>query len=50
MGGVAGRVALGAGGGVGTAGAEGLEREGAAVFCTDRVGATADPIPRRGAQ
>ncbi len=40
---VAGKVALvvGAGGGIGGAGAEALAREGAAVFCADRDGAAA---------
>ena len=40
---VAGKVALvlGAGGGIGGAGAEALAREGAAVFCTDHDGAAA---------
>src|SRR3954471_13758310 len=44
MGRVAGKVALvaGAGGGIGGAGAGGLAREGAAVFCTDRDGAAAE--------
>jgi len=44
MGRVAGKVALvtGAGGGIGGAGAEGLGREGAAVFCTDIDGAAAE--------
>jgi len=43
MGRVAGKVALvvGAGGGIGGAGAEALAREGAAVFCTDHDGAAA---------
>jgi glucose 1-dehydrogenase len=41
---VAGKVALvvGAGGGIGGAGAEALAREGAAVFCTDSDGAAAE--------
>ena len=43
MGRVAGKAALvaGAGGGIGGAGAVGLAREGASVFCTDRDGAAA---------
>src|SRR3954465_12773551 len=49
MGRVAGKVALvaGAGGGIGGAGAEGLAREGAAVFCTDRDGAAAGATAAR---
>ena len=49
MGRVAGKAALvaGAGGGIGGAGAEGLAREGAAVFCTDRDGAAADSVAVR---
>src|SRR4051812_16000843 len=49
MGRVAGKVALvaGAGGGIGGAGAEGLAREGAAVFCTDRDGAAAEAVAAR---
>lgn len=49
MGRVAGKVALvaGAGGGIGSAGAEGLAREGAAVFCTDRDGAAAEAAAAR---
>src|SRR5690242_5761481 len=49
MGRVAGKAALvaGAGGGIGGAGAEGLAREGAAVFCTDRDGAAAEAIAAR---
>jgi glucose 1-dehydrogenase len=49
MGRVAGKVALvaGAGGGIGGAGAEGLAREGAAVFCTDRDGAAAEATAAR---
>jgi glucose 1-dehydrogenase len=44
MGRVAGKVALvvGAGGGIGGAGAEALAREGAAVFCIDSDGAAAE--------
>ncbi len=44
MGRVSGKVALvaGGGGGIGGAGAEGLGREGAAVFCTDIDGAAAE--------
>jgi glucose 1-dehydrogenase len=44
MGRVAGKVALvvGAGGGIGGAGAEGLAREGALVFCTDNDGEAAE--------
>jgi NAD(P)-dependent dehydrogenase (short-subunit alcohol dehydrogenase family) len=44
MGRVAGKVALvvGAGGGIGGAGAEALAREGAAVFCADLDGAAAE--------
>jgi glucose 1-dehydrogenase len=44
MGRVAGKVALvvGAGGGIGGAGAEGLAREGALVFCTDADGTAAE--------
>ena len=44
MGRVAGKVALvvGAGGGIGGAGAEALAREGALVFCTDSDGAAAE--------
>ncbi|HEY1796081.1 MAG TPA: glucose 1-dehydrogenase [Stellaceae bacterium] len=46
---VAGKVALvvGAGGGIGGAGAEGLAREGAAVFCTDHDGAAAEATAAR---
>jgi len=46
---VAGKVALvaGAGGGIGGAGAEGLAREGAAVFCTDRDAAAAKATAAR---
>lgn len=46
---VAGKAALvtGAGGGIGGAGAEALEREGAAVFCTDRDGAAAEATAAR---
>jgi glucose 1-dehydrogenase len=46
---VAGKVALvaGAGGGIGGAGAEGLGREGAAVFCTDSDGAAAEATAAR---
>ena len=46
---VAGKVALvaGAGGGIGGAGAEGLAREGAAVFCTDIDGAAAEATAGR---
>ncbi|HWB47792.1 MAG TPA: glucose 1-dehydrogenase [Stellaceae bacterium] len=46
---VAGKVALvaGAGGGIGGAGAEGLGREGAAVFCTDNDGAAAEATAAR---
>jgi len=46
---VAGKVALvvGAGGGIGGAGAEGLAREGAAVFCTDSDGAAAEATAAR---
>jgi len=49
MGRVAGKVALiaGAGGGIGGAGAEGLAREGAVVFCTDLDGAAAETIAAR---
>jgi glucose 1-dehydrogenase len=49
MGRVAGKVALvaGAGGGIGGAGAKGLAREGAAVFCTDRDGAAAEAVAAR---
>ena len=49
MGRVAGKVALvaGAGGGIGGAGAEGLAREGASVFCTDRDGAAAEAVAAR---
>jgi NAD(P)-dependent dehydrogenase (short-subunit alcohol dehydrogenase family) len=49
MGRVAGKVALvaGAGGGIGGAGAEALEREGASVFCTDRDGAAAEATAAR---
>src|SRR4051794_37462867 len=49
MGRVAGKVALvaGAGGGIGGAGAEGLAREGAAVFCADRDGAAAEATAAR---
>src|ERR1700752_5206644 len=43
MGRVAGKIALvvGAGGGIGGAGADALAREGATVFCADSDGATA---------
>jgi len=46
---VARKVALvvGAGGGIGGAGAEALAREGAAVFCTDSDGAAAEAIAKR---
>jgi NAD(P)-dependent dehydrogenase (short-subunit alcohol dehydrogenase family) len=46
---VAGRVALvvGAGGGIGGAGAEALAREGAAVFCTDSDGDAAEATAAR---
>ena len=46
---VAGKAALiaGAGGGIGGAGAEALAREGAAVFCTDSDGATAEATATR---
>ena len=46
---VAGKVALvaGAGGGIGGAGAEGLGREGASVFCTDLDGAAAEATAGR---
>src|SRR4051794_22811789 len=49
MGRVAGKAALvaGAGGGIGGAGAEGLAREGASVFCTDRDGAAAQAVAAR---
>ena len=49
MGRVAGRVAFvaGAGGGIGGAGAEGLGREGAAVFCTDLDPAAAEATAGR---
>jgi len=49
MGRVAGKVALvaGAGGGIGGTGAEGLAREGAAVFCTDRDGVAAEAVAAR---
>jgi NAD(P)-dependent dehydrogenase (short-subunit alcohol dehydrogenase family) len=49
MGRVAGKVALvaGAGGGIGGAGAEGLAREGAAVFCTDSDGTAAETTAAR---
>jgi glucose 1-dehydrogenase len=49
MGRVAGKVALvtGAGGGIGGAGAEGLAREGALVFCTDSDGAAAEATAAR---
>ncbi len=49
MGRVTGKVALvvGAGGGFGGAGAEGLAREGAAVFCTDSDGAAAEATAAR---
>ena len=49
MGRVTGKVALvvGAGGGIGGAGAEGLAREGAAVFCTDSDGAAAEGTAAR---
>jgi glucose 1-dehydrogenase len=49
MGRVEGKVALvaGAGGGIGGAGAEGLAREGAAVFCTDSDGAAAEATAAR---
>jgi len=46
---VAGKIALvvGAGGGIGGAGAEGLAREGATVFCTDSDGAAAETTAAR---
>src|ERR1700761_233419 len=46
---VAGKVALvvGAGGGIGGAGAEALAREGSAVFCTDLDGAAAEATADR---
>ncbi|HEX3953470.1 MAG TPA: glucose 1-dehydrogenase [Stellaceae bacterium] len=46
---LAGKVALvaGGGGGIGGAGAEGLGREGAAVFCTDIDGAAAEATAAR---
>ncbi|HVH81495.1 MAG TPA: SDR family oxidoreductase, partial [Stellaceae bacterium] len=49
MGRVAGKVALvaGAGGGIGGSGAEGLGREGAAVFCTDSDAAAAEATAAR---
>jgi NAD(P)-dependent dehydrogenase (short-subunit alcohol dehydrogenase family) len=49
MGRVADKVALvvGAGGGIGGAGAEALAREGAAVFCTDSDGAAAEATAAR---
>ena len=49
MGRVAGKVALvvGAGGGIGGAGAEALAREGAAVFCADSEGAAAEAAAAR---
>jgi NAD(P)-dependent dehydrogenase (short-subunit alcohol dehydrogenase family) len=49
MGRVTGKVALiaGGGGGIGGAGAEGLAREGAAVFCTDSDGAAAEATAAR---
>src|SRR5689334_7018612 len=49
MGRVAGKVALvaGAGGGIGGAGAEGLAREGASVFCTDCDGTAAEATAAR---
>ena len=49
MGRVAGKVALvvGAGGGIGGAGAEALAREGAAVFCADGAGAAAEATAGR---
>ncbi|MGE5269862.1 MAG: SDR family NAD(P)-dependent oxidoreductase [Thiohalocapsa sp.] len=49
MGRVEGKVALvtGAGGGIGGAGAEGLGREGAAVFCTDLDAAAAEATAGR---
>jgi NAD(P)-dependent dehydrogenase (short-subunit alcohol dehydrogenase family) len=49
MGRVAGKVVLvaGAGGGIGSAGAEALAREGAAVFCTDSDGAAAEATAAR---
>ena len=49
MGRVEGKVALavGAGGGIGGAGAEGLGREGAAVMCTDVDGAAAEATAAR---
>ena len=49
MGRVEGKVALvtGAGGGIGGAGAEGLAREGAAVFCTDLDPAAAEATAGR---
>ena len=49
MGRVAGKVALvvGAGGGIGGAGAEALASEGAAVFCADSDGAAAEVVATR---
>ena len=49
MGRVEGRVVLvaGAGGGIGSAGAEGLAREGAAVVCTDIDAAAAEAVAAR---
>src|SRR5271169_5744415 len=49
MGRIAGKVALvvGAGGGIGGAGAEALAREGAAVLCTDRDGTAAEAAAAR---
>ena len=49
MGRISGKVALvaGAGGGIGGAGAEGLAREGAAVFCTDYDAAAAEATAAR---
>jgi glucose 1-dehydrogenase len=49
MGRVSGKVALvaGAGGGIGGAGAEGLARESAAVFCTDNDAAAAEATASR---
>jgi len=49
MGRVTGKVALviGAGGGIGGAGAEALGREGATVFCTDSDGAAAEATAER---
>src|SRR5262245_55819516 len=49
MGRVADKVALvvGAGGGIGGAAAEALAREGAAIFCADRDGASAEATAAR---